>query len=359
MELSVEAIATRLEQFETAFFHHDTFERATKSIALLHRRWKSPKSRKTEAHCLMLLGNSGAGKTTILRRYASMFPDVKENEHGDIRPIIFVEAPKRTTPRQLAAAILNALSPGYKPPASWNTDQLLSKICFLCDEMGVQLVIIDEAHHIVDHRKEDGLEDAAEFVKSFLNRSGAQLVLSGLPRLATNLPKTKTLKQLRRRIDHKVYLRPYNWSSKTGRKQFRALLNLFEGALGLPRPSNLIELHTAARIYCATEGEIGFVAKHLRKSLQFALERNLGQVDLGLLGEAFDADEDEPTDDYLLEFDAAPIVEEHSTSVDDNPYLADEKSFRKLWAAMAEGRLRDSSRETRHKKTGTPPQRIF
>jgi ABC-type phosphate/phosphonate transport system ATPase subunit len=52
----------------------------------------------------MLLGNSGAGKTTILRRYAAMFPDVKENEHGDVRPIIFVEAPKRTTPRQLAAA---------------------------------------------------------------------------------------------------------------------------------------------------------------------------------------------------------------------------------------------------------------
>jgi hypothetical protein len=84
----------------------------------------------------MLLGNSGAGKTTILRRYAAMFPDVKENEHGDVRPIIFVEAPTRTTPRQLAAAILNALSPGYKPPASWNTDQLLSQICFQCGEMG-------------------------------------------------------------------------------------------------------------------------------------------------------------------------------------------------------------------------------
>ncbi|MGM5022190.1 AAA family ATPase [Tardiphaga sp. 367_B4_N1_1] len=359
MELSVDAIATRLEDFETIFFRHETFERATKSIALLHKRWKPPKSRKTEAHCLMLLGNSGAGKTTILRRYAARFPDVTENEHGDIRPIVFVEAPKRTTPRQLAAAILSALSPGYKPPARWNTDDLVSEICFQCDEMGVQLIIIDEAHHIVDHRKDDGLEDAAEFVKSLLNRSGAQLVLSGLPRLATKLPKTKTLKQLRRRMDHKEYLKPYNWSSKTGRTQFRTLLALFEGALGLPQPSNLVEFRTAARIYCATEGEIGFVAKHLRKSLQFALERSLSHIDLKLLGEAFDADEDEPADDHLLEFDAAPIVEEPRTSVDDNPYWADEKPFRKLWADMAQGRLRDSSRETGHKKTGTPPQKVF
>jgi hypothetical protein len=32
----------RVEQFETAFFHHDMFERATRSVALLHRRWRPP-----------------------------------------------------------------------------------------------------------------------------------------------------------------------------------------------------------------------------------------------------------------------------------------------------------------------------
>jgi len=260
---------------------------------------------------------------------------------------------------KVAAAILGALSPGYKPPSSWNTEQCVERICFQCDEMGVQLIIIDEAHHIVDHRKEDGLEDAAEFVKSLLNRSGAQLVLSGLPRLATALPKTKTLRQLRRRIEHREHLKPYNWSSKSGRTQFRALLNLFEGALGLPEPSNLIKFRTAARIYCATQGEIGFIAKHLRKALQFALERNLSHLDLKLLGEAFNVDEDEPSDDNLLEFDAAPFDESPSISVDDNPYLADEESFRKLWADIAAGRLRDASRQTRHKKTGTPSQKVF
>jgi Cdc6-like AAA superfamily ATPase len=114
----------------------------------------------------LLLGYSGAGKTTILRRYGAMFPDVKEGKHGDVRPIVFVEAPKRATPKQLAAAILGALSPGYTPPASWNTEQLVEDICYQCDAMGVQLIIIDEAHHIVDHRNTDGLEDAAEFVKS-------------------------------------------------------------------------------------------------------------------------------------------------------------------------------------------------
>lgn len=358
MQTSIEDIAMRLEQFETSFFHHETFTRVTKSIALLHKRWKPAPKRKIEANCLMLLGKSGAGKTTILRRYASQFPD-EELKHGDIRPIVFVEAPKRATPWQLAAAILRALEPEYSPPASWNTDDLLTKICFLCDEMGVQLLIVDEAHHIVDHRKEAGLEDAAEFVKSLLNRSGAQVILSGLPHLATELPKTDKLKQLRRRTAHKEYLLPYNWSTKDGRTKFRSILNLFESKLGLPEPSKLIEFKTAARIYCATEGEIGFIAKHLRKSLEFALERNLPRIDLGLLGEAFEADEDEPANDYLLDFDAEPVVEESNRSRDDNPYLAGEESFRKLWTAMAQGRLRDTSRKTQHKKTGAPAQKIF
>jgi hypothetical protein len=109
---------------------------------------------------------------------------------------------------KVAAAILGALSPGYKPPSSWNTEQCVERICFQCDEMGVQLIIIDEAHHIVDHRKEDGLEDAAEFVKSLLNRSGAQLVLSGLPRLATALPKTKTLRHFAGELNTESTLSP-------------------------------------------------------------------------------------------------------------------------------------------------------
>ncbi|MGY3341523.1 MULTISPECIES: TniB family NTP-binding protein [unclassified Bradyrhizobium] len=358
MKLSVDEIAVRLEQFETSFFNHDTFARATESIKLLHKRWKLAANRKTEAHCLMLLGKSGAGKTTVLRRYAAQFPD-EEREHGDIRPIVFVEAPKGATPRQLAAAILRALEPEYSPPASWNTDDILWKIRFVCEDMQVQVLIIDEAHHIVDHRKEAGLEDAAEFVKSLLNQLRAQLVLSGLPHLATKMPKTDKLDQLRRRREHTEHLKPYNWSTQEGRRNFRSILILFERALGLPEPSNLIELNTAARIYCATQGEIGFVAKQLRKSLKFALQRNLPRIDLDLLGEAFEADEDDSVDDFLLDFDADPIVEELNKNKQDNPYLADKKSFRKLWTAMAEGRLQDSSRETRHKKTGTPAQKIF
>lgn len=93
--------------------------------------------------------------------------------------------------------------------------------------------------------------------------------------------------------------------------------------------------------------------------MQFALQRNLTRIDLDLLGEAFEAGTNDPVDDFLLDFDADPIVEELNKNRQDNPYLADEQSFRKLWAAMADGRLQDSSRETRHKKTGTPAQKIF
>ncbi|MFP3527206.1 AAA family ATPase, partial [Pantoea sp. SIMBA_072] len=80
---------------------------------------------------LLIVGAPGAGKTTVLEDYQRAYPDVALENTGkgtvsvptdalrdaDRRPIVYVEAPKKTTQRALVAALLGAF--GYKAADHW------------------------------------------------------------------------------------------------------------------------------------------------------------------------------------------------------------------------------------------------
>lgn len=351
MSMSSEEISSRVEKFENSFIPHDTLKSAKAALRDLHGRYRPKGQPRLKARAILLLGNSGAGKSTVLESYKSDHPDT-EVENTDVRHVVLVEAPKRTTPRQLAAAILNTLSPGQRIKDSWNTDRILTEICMLCEELSVAMLLIDEAHHIVDHRNEEAKEDAAEFIKSLLNRSGSQVVLCGLPHLDAELASTKKLDQLRRRIKRRILLSPYNWAKPEGHVAFRALLGRFEQNLALPQRSGLSDVDFAVRIYCATRGEVGLVSKELSSALEHALKTGARRLDLKIMGELWA----EPTesareeDPFLLEFDAVPIDPTPNVAKSTNPYLASTKEFRTLWNAMAGSRMRDTSPKTSHRR---------
>ncbi|GJD56447.1 TniB family NTP-binding protein [Methylobacterium dankookense] len=363
-------ISERVKTFEHAVVPHELFKKGRRAIETLRRRWRPKGVKPLKARALLILGEPGAGKSFILETLAEENPK-RATEDGDVRPVIFVEAPKRTTPRQLAAAIFDALEPGYRLRDGWNTARILSEIKMLCEEMGVEVLMIDEAHHIVDHKNTDDLEDAAEFLKQLLNMCSTQIVLAGLPHLGV-LPETKKLRQLRRRFRPPVHLDPYNWSDRTGRRKYLGMLAFFERHLGLPEPSNLIGFDFAARIYCATGGHVGIISAHLSLALETAVADGKSRIDLPLMAGAY-ADlvlKRKPA--VLLDFDAGFPDEVPAgrtgeaegrardagpeAASDDNPYLAQGEAFRALWRKMAGDRLADQSRVTAHRtKEAAPP----
>jgi len=357
VKLSNDEVDDRIHRFENDIFAHDQLRTAKNAIGTLHRRWRPKHRGQNKARALLLLGEARSGKSTVLESYRNAHP-TRTTEDGLIRPVILVEAPKRPTPRQLVGLIFHELKPGYRIPRGWNTEDIIHEIGMLAEEMQVAVILIDEAHHIVEHKSTEALEDAAEFIKSLLNKLPTQIVLAGLPHLG-NIPKTVKLEQYAHRFVPPIRLAPYNWSTLPGRRSFKALLGKFEEQLGLPEPCRLMTDAFAVRIYCATGGHIGIISKQLSEALRVALTDGHASIDAAFMGKiykSFVAGDDEGT---LLDFDAPFIEGRPDLPDDENPYLADGDAFRDLWRKMAGARLGDSSKLTKHKTKPAPAHTIF
>ena len=251
--------------FETTVIPHTRHVATKTAIRELHGRYRPLDSdRRFKARALLIVGASGSGKTTALEDYMADFPDmtledtcpslsddeIERLKDADIRRIVYVEAPERTTRRALVATILGAF--GYRAREHWNTSEVIEKIALYAEQMGTQMIFIDEGHHMVNEAKPDATIEVTEFIKSLLNRVKVQIVIAGLPQLldiAAPGPKTA---QLRRRLQPPMVLRPYSWVTRSGRTMFSSVLGVMEKMMELPDPSGLSRHDIAKRIYVAT-----------------------------------------------------------------------------------------------------------
>lgn len=331
-------------EFETRTVPHQSLMDGKAAIRGLQDRYRPKGRRRLKARALIIAGPSGAGKSTILESYAEDHPHLTEGPDGDVRRVVLAEAPKRPTQRSFVAAIMQSL--GSRARDAWNTDEIITKIGRLCDQLKVELIMIDEAHHLCEHTSQDNEEDVSEFLKSLLNRLGTQIVLAGLP----SLLHLRDYPQLRRRVQPPVVLHPYSWTTIEGRASFMAMLGLFEAQLGLPEPSMLFEHETAKRLYCATGGYPGLVSKELSEALSLALETGARRIDLSLLGKVWDRFEPGGMPQLAADPDARPVpAAKLIRGTAHNPYLADRAAFLKLWAKMVREHATMSERANRRR----------
>ncbi|MAY29563.1 MAG: hypothetical protein CL627_10140 [Aurantimonas sp.] len=349
--------AETVADFESRITEHEQLVEATTAISRLRTRYRGPGQRKLAARALLVVGAPGSGKSTILESYMDKHGQVEETPDGDIRRVIALEMPHSPGRKQVVAAILRAL--GYPARDDWDTNMILDRISTQLREQRVELLLIDEAHHIVENRKEEAEEDVSEFLKSLLNRSGTQLVLFGLPMLLG----LKEYPQLDRRLEASVVIEPYSWDTLEGRGEFTMVVDLMEEAMDLPEPSGLSEHRVAVRLYCVTGGHVGLVSKYLSEAFRRALESGLPKIDLTLLGQIHsDFTRRYKTQELSDDFNAAPKRAKREMDSAKNPFLVDDKKLLPLWKAMKAKRdkmvtmaNRRHARATRMVGTGAEP----
>lgn len=259
---------------ELTIIAHPQLERAADALAALQARSLVAKGdRRMKARALMMTGESGAGKSTVIEYWQSLNPEVKTPD-GIVKPVVVVEVPEFTTKRALVNSIFEAL--GYSAE-KMTAEDIISSIAKKVKLLGVELIILDEANHILQGRE---LNAVSEFLKSLLNRIGAGMVFAGLPGINA-IAQSST--QFDRRLAPDVVLTPYDMTNLPERLEFLILMAALEAQLGLPEPSYLDDQNVARRIYTAARGEIGLVMKYLSQALFIANQEGLQRIDLDLL----------------------------------------------------------------------------
>jgi type II secretory pathway predicted ATPase ExeA len=239
---------------------HRSYEAVRRGIAALHLRH-------LEGHGgdgLFVTGQSGSGKSFLVKTYAAMFP-ATDDRTGRCMPLLLAKAPPRPTVATMVAQLLKAIGVprARRGSKEWDeTDRLLDLIY----ELGVEIIILDEVNNFHDHAGQSVLSEFTDWVKSLLDDTGLPIVLVGLPRSSSVILKNM---QLRRRFSGGVTLAPFTTDSKASWREFRAVLKTLHHRTPLKAVQYSDQL-LARRFYFASSGLMSYPYKIINKAIEIA-----------------------------------------------------------------------------------------
>jgi len=274
----------RYDMLERILIRYPRWNTILDEIAFMHRH----AHRAAEPRCLMLIGQKGAGKTTLTDVYAAPYIAAP---YGDTmrRPVMFATVPARATPKGLAAALLQGLG-----DPRWALGSLDNKTLRLHDYLRrceTRLLILDEIQHFEEGRNASDVEEAARWLKILIKDKSVKLacVMVGLENRTDKLLQAND-GQLGRLFGDPYVLHPLEWvnSPDINDNEFRGFLDEVEAQLPFPQLSGLAEEELALRCYVATNGLVNWVMRLVRRAGYLAVDLGRERIELDLLAEAFD-----------------------------------------------------------------------
>lgn len=260
----------------SAVVEHPAFVEVFDELARLHTRGREVGA----CESLLLVAQTGSGKTTVLQHYAARHP--RSRHAGTTRvPVLLVATPPAPSVKTFAEAFLTALGDPLadRGTASWKTQRVVHYL----RACGVELLFVDEFQHFHDGRRRTESHHVADWLKNLINEIQIPVVLSGLPRAVSVVNANP---QLRRRFSAPRYLRPFAFDTVAGQHEFRAVLKQLRGLI----PIECVELHEAnlaRRFHFATNGLIDFLIKILDEAVSRCAAETAGKVELRTLEAAF------------------------------------------------------------------------
>jgi hypothetical protein len=238
-----------------------------------------------EPQCMSLEGVTGAGKSTLIRDYVALFPRI-EQTNGTRIPIFYAETPSPVTVKGMAATLLAHLGdPGAYHGTLWAMNFRLIRLMIDCQ---VELVILDDFHHLIDKETNRILEQVSDWLKVLIKETGIPFLVVGIEGKVERILETNA--QLSRLFALRQTLEPFRCdpSDEASIQEFGRFVQYAEQAIGMPLPVTLSRVELLHRLYYATEGVVGNLMNLLRYTAWLTQQYGQEAITLSTLATAFD-----------------------------------------------------------------------
>lgn len=270
-----------LAQANTALIRYPRFKMLHNDI----RECQEMSQLANEPQCMSLEGITGAGKSTLVRDYVALFPRIEQTS-GTRVPIFYAETPSPVTVKGMAATLLAQLGdPAANHGTLWSMNFRLIRLMVDCQ---VELVILDDFHHLIDKETNRILEQVSDWLKVLIKETGIPFLVVGIEGKVERILETNA--QLSRLFALRQTLEPFRCdpSDENSLQEFARFVQYAEQVMGMPLPVTLPRLELLYRLHYATEGVVGNLMNLLRYATWLTRQYNQEAITLPILAAAFD-----------------------------------------------------------------------
>lgn len=238
-----------------------------------------------EPQCMVLEGMTGAGKTTLVQAYVEAFSRY-DTASGTRIPIFYMETPSPVTVKGMAARMLEVMGdPAAHKGPLWSMNARLIRFIEACT---VQLVILDDFHHLIDKDTDRVLETVSDWLKVLIKETNVPFLVVGIEGGVERILRAN--RQLSRLFAARETLEPFGWnpSDEATMAEFAAFVKYVEKGMGMPLSDEVPRTELLHRLHYATDGVVGNVMNLMRCAALLAQKQGTEQLTLSILGRAFD-----------------------------------------------------------------------
>ena len=234
-----------------------------------------------EPENIFLLGESGVGKSRILKKFRNDFPPVHHEEYTEI-PVLYVTVPSNGNARALASAMLLELGSPF-----WNKGtikQLTQQLLTLLKACRVRIILLDEVNHLVDKGGIKTHHYTADWLKELIDKAELPMVMAGIPRASRLL---STNDQLRSRFREVISIKPFSIETAEGVTEFRQVLKTFSQMVTGVEMVDITKGNLPQRILFATHGYLRDIRRLLVRAVEIAFKNKSLKIKITTLADAF------------------------------------------------------------------------
>ncbi len=171
-----------------------------------------------------------------------------------------------------------------RPGRSGTVQTLTNRAVQLLQDCGVELIVMDEFHHLFDADRAKVMTKASQWLKVLIVNTAIPVVVCGMPEAEYVLSAEHT----ERRFKERLTLRCFTWRTPQGRQEFCAMLKRLDETLPLAELSGLAEPDLAGRFYLACRGVSDYLMTLVRGAAAEAIRRKSECIELADLARVYE-----------------------------------------------------------------------